>query len=350
MVDTLLGSLSSSAATPAAGRGFAPRKDKPRLIRTDGKRRRRSRNDTNGNNNNGRVFNCKDCGRTYLSNSALFNHRRIKHVSLRHTTATPIPAPGLASDASSGGGGIQRKLNSRAKENGKEAKSISHGLQVRAVSASYFDTAEARGGPTEVIHGFQEAYELLLKGIDKYEVFEKHPLYVELVRLHDKLRSQSQPAESAKSQSPPAEQPPQPPKTDATVTAGANQPPDKEIKPTHCDAVFAEYLAEVARKINKSYFKKLVRFVLMYRECLNEYGFIIGKTRREAKFVRDQEYCQLFNTELAPEICNEVVAVCLDQPHMDLSHKDAVALTLNFCNWLLANDYTSMMLTLGRRV
>lgn len=363
---------------------IASRKDRPRLIRPDGKRKRRSRND-----NDGRVYKCKDCGRTYLSNSALFNHRRIKHVSLRHTAAVPVAV--ASSSASSGGGGggnggLHRKQN-RQKEGARDTKGISHGLQVRAVSASFFDTSEARGGPTHVIYGFEEAYGLLLRGIDKYDGYERHPLFEELDKLHSKLRTQlnyerehgekAEVLDPSPLHSAPAKDAPPPPSETGIVTANlpasaapapaksvavivppaTGAPPaepsptdSKEIKQTYCDAVFAEYLAEVARKVNKNYYKRLTRFVLLYRECLNEYGFIIGKTKRESKLVRNQEYCLICNTELAPEIANEVVAVCLDQPHMEISHKDAVALTLNLCNWLLANDYTSMMLTLGRRV
>lgn len=41
-----------------------------------------------------------------------------------------------------------------------------------------------------------------------------------------------------------------------------------------CDLIFCLYLRDLCKKVNSEYYKKVLRFVLLYRECMNEYGWI----------------------------------------------------------------------------
>ena len=41
-----------------------------------------------------------------------------------------------------------------------------------------------------------------------------------------------------------------------------------------CDEVFSFYLRDVCKHVNESYYRTCLRFVLLYRECLNEYGWL----------------------------------------------------------------------------
>ena len=62
-----------------------------------------------------------------------------------------------------------------------------------------------------------------------------------------------------------------------------------------CDEVFCLYLREVCRKVNETYYKTILRFILLYRECMNEYGWIkrretfnrAGISEDEDQIVRD---------------------------------------------------------------
>jgi len=40
------------------------------------------------------------------------------------------------------------------------------------------------------------------------------------------------------------------------------------------DEVMALYLRDVSRMVNKNFYKKVLRFVFLYRECLNEWGWM----------------------------------------------------------------------------
>ena len=41
-----------------------------------------------------------------------------------------------------------------------------------------------------------------------------------------------------------------------------------------CDDVFCMYLREISKQVNEAYYKQCLRFVLLYRECINEYGWL----------------------------------------------------------------------------
>ena len=47
---------------------------------------------------------------------------------------------------------------------------------------------------------------------------------------------------------------------------------DKDL--ISCDEVFSLYLRHVSKIVNENYYRTVVRFVLLYRECLNEYGWL----------------------------------------------------------------------------
>ena len=41
-----------------------------------------------------------------------------------------------------------------------------------------------------------------------------------------------------------------------------------------CDEVFCMYLRDVSKNINENCYKQCLRFILMYRECINEFGWL----------------------------------------------------------------------------
>jgi hypothetical protein len=40
-----------------------------------------------------------------------------------------------------------------------------------------------------------------------------------------------------------------------------------------CDEILCLYLRDVSKRVNETYYKTVMRFVLLYRECANEYGW-----------------------------------------------------------------------------
>jgi hypothetical protein len=55
-----------------------------------------------------------------------------------------------------------------------------------------------------------------------------------------------------------------------------------------CDEVFCLYLRDVCRKVNEAYYRTVLRFMVLYRECMNEYGWIKRReTLNRAKVTED---------------------------------------------------------------
>ena len=136
----------------------------------------------------------------------------------------------------------------------------------------------------------------------------------------------------------------------------------------HCDDIFAQYLREVAAKTNEQYFRLVAKFVILYRECLNKYGWLKlfenispqieteedkakpcktgPKITRQILLSSEQitqmkeDYCAANNAEFAPELVNELVALYLAEHNCGLATAECINLTINLCEWLYNNGYT----------
>ena len=134
------------------------------------------------------------------------------------------------------------------------------------------------------------------------------------------------------------------------------------------DEIFALYLREVAHKTNSFFYQQMLRYILLYRDCLNEYGWqkLAESHCREAKqsleerninarmseahfreMMNAYEFCAIQNAEVAPEICNDFVTVYLDaRRDSGLEKMDAIDYTRNFCHWLFISGHTCSKLSL----
>lgn len=57
-----------------------------------------------------------------------------------------------------------------------------------------------------------------------------------------------------------------------------------------CDEVFCLYLRDVCRRVNDTYYSTILRFIFLYRECMNEYGWIKRReTLNRAKITEEMD-------------------------------------------------------------
>ena len=107
-----------------------------------------------------------------------------------------------------------------------------------------------------------------------------------------------------------------------------------------CDEIFAEYVLKVSRACNKEFLTKVLKFVTIFRECLN----LINKVKN----INGEDYSESNNAEDAPDISNDFVTDFLekDPDLFDFSKDDAIDMTQNFCQWLYDNNYTCSKLSL----
>ena len=120
----------------------------------------------------------------------------------------------------------------------------------------------------------------------------------------------------------------------------------KQVHREHfsCEDVFALYLLEVARKVNTQYYSYVLRFVVMLRESLNEYG----KKPEEESQPHPKFYSEKNNALLIPKIANYLVTYYFSETTnvYKIPRNELVDLMRNFCHWLLMNNFTDIRLNL----
>ena len=75
------------------------------------------------------------------------------------------------------------------------------------------------------------------------------------------------------------------------------------------DEIFAFYLYSISRKVNEHFYKTVLTFTILFRECLNEIGWVKKAESESIKIDEDsdfkhkmenEQYCLTNNTEHAP--------------------------------------------------
>jgi hypothetical protein len=120
------------------------------------------------------------------------------------------------------------------------------------------------------------------------------------------------------------------------------QTPDETSK---CDEVFAFYIYKVSKNARPQFFKKIVKYVILFRICLNKIY------KEKVKSLTDDikcEYSELFNPEDAPDISNDFVTDFLwtEDCQFDIKREEAIDITHNFCQWLYDNNFSCSKLSL----
>jgi hypothetical protein len=119
------------------------------------------------------------------------------------------------------------------------------------------------------------------------------------------------------------------------------------IKPSldvNCDQVFASYLKDVSLKSNKEYFYFIFKFVLLFRECINQ-------VRKDVNDINDvnagKEFTQINNAENVPDTCNEFISEFME-PHdyFGLDTGELIEVIQHLCFWLYVHNFTTSRLTL----
>jgi len=105
-----------------------------------------------------------------------------------------------------------------------------------------------------------------------------------------------------------------------------------------CDDVFFEYLVKVSKMCKDEYFYKILKFILLFRECLN----YINREK-----TGNSEYADISNPEDAPEISNEFVTEFMeDENQFNYNKEEVIDLTQNLCQYMYDNNFTCSKLSL----
>lgn len=119
----------------------------------------------------------------------------------------------------------------------------------------------------------------------------------------------------------------------------SSEPKQLDGENSKCEEVFAEYLKKMANYCNPSYFARLLKFVCLFRDCVN----IMYKSKvNEVK-----DYTEIMTAEDVPDISNEFITEFLEpEQTFNINKEEAIDLTQNFCHWLYENNYTCSKLSL----
>ena len=125
-------------------------------------------------------------------------------------------------------------------------------------------------------------------------------------------------------------------------------------------------------KTNQEYYKKIIKFVIAYRECLNIYGWekkiesdespdessgeddensmvtpASEDVKTKAKELQEKtgglDFSIVNNAEHLPKVCNEFITIFLfnREEDLDLERKECIYLIRNMCHWLYTENYTN---------
>ena len=113
-----------------------------------------------------------------------------------------------------------------------------------------------------------------------------------------------------------------------------------------CDEVFYQYLSIFKNQANDKYFKLIMKFILLFRECYD-----VSKNKNVAE-ANKQQVTDKITPEGLPDLCNEFYGDFLepnnffgiDEPD---ERTEIIDIIQHFCIWLFKNDYTKSKLSLA---
>ena len=121
--------------------------------------------------------------------------------------------------------------------------------------------------------------------------------------------------------------------------------PLKKINSPCVDGLFYLYLREFSKKTNKDYFWFLIKFVVLFREFVNQKKKELVK--KDIISDNKKEYSQLFNAESIPDICNDFYIEFMEPKNFfGLNQDELIEVIQHFCYWLYNNKYTQAHLYL----
>ena len=264
------------------------------LINNNGKKRRRKKY-----NDSERKYQCPDCDKSYLSEPALFTHRRNKH--------------GFIADIE------QKKI---------EDKQITIYKNYLIKYYNFFNEPYKEKLNDEinldiVKNNFKQIF-LQCKSFifQNIKVIEDYSFYQLVINNWDK-KTYDFPNECLC--------------FNDKVISVFNSPP--------LDPLFFLYLKEFSSKTNNNYFWFINKFIILFREGIN----LIKKdnVKEEYKTAKEKVYTQLFSAEGISDSFNDFFLLFMNpKKYFGLNESELIEIAQHFCFWLFQHKYTHSFLSL----
>lgn len=250
--------------------------------------------------NQNRKYDCSICSKSYLSYPALYTHKKNKHKDDESNSAAA--------------------KKSKTKVSSTEITSVCEkSSSVSAESLNFFSEGERKGYTSNIYFSdiFRDVFndiftenwhrqfkESLHPCAAQSSDLDKYNLYIEFMKQCNTYTSDEM----------------------------------KSAELINCDQVFAEYLNVVSKITNPSYFKRVLKFVILFREFLNK----LHNNEKQIEFTASN------TAESAPESSNEFIIEFMgfEEPKLGFKSEESIDLTLNLCSWMLDEKYTASKLTI----
>ena len=112
------------------------------------------------------------------------------------------------------------------------------------------------------------------------------------------------------------------------------------------DRVLIGYLNKMSIFCNIQYYIKLIKFVTLFREHVNQFN----KNKVDKNKYATQEYSEIYDAEDLPDSSNEFITNFLHpegtETDFGFTKDESIDLTQNLCYWMYENNYTCSKLYL----
>ena len=108
------------------------------------------------------------------------------------------------------------------------------------------------------------------------------------------------------------------------------------------DKVFIDYLNKMSAFCNKNYFVKLIKFLTLFRECINN---INDNNDLEG----NKEYTEINDAEKIPYFSNKFLNFLFPEgieKNFEFTKEESIDLIQNICYWMYDNNFTSSYIIL----
>ena len=233
------------------------------------KRKRRGKLDTKEE----RTFKCPDCEKSYLSDPALIVHRKTKHGYI-----------------------VEGEKRARGRPKASEEQEKSY-LKAQEFYNNFFNDENRKKKDQEkididfikkiFIDIFNEVKEKNIEAIKDLVNVEHYPFYNLVVNLWD-IKDPILAKES---------------KTENFKKEGENNDKRSKICPyPPMEQVFYIFLKDLVDKTNKKYFEFSLKFIVLYREFINNFKKSLMQKERGDK---NENYSEVYSADEVPESCND---------------------------------------------
>jgi hypothetical protein len=272
------------------------------------KRHRRGKNEINERN-----FRCPDCGKCYLSGPALTTHRKTKHgygnSGERRNRGRPPKKDGIESQQNN----QEYKFKNFFNDEKRKPMSLDQPENDKII------TIEIIKEFLEKI--FKQCKNEIFKDFDTVEKYSFYKLILENWDVENPFPS---------------------PECLSAISIGETS---NKIQSYSLDELFFLYLKKFSKSTNKEYFWFMIKYVVLFRECINSLRESI--VTKEVQSENKKLYTEIYNAETVPEMCNDFFVDFMERFNFfGLNKDELIELVQHFCYWLYSNHYTQSHLTL----